>query len=263
MTAARSRTPPAPTIIAPVRCTATSQPCRWSPAMIGATAYSPTPPGSWWWPGTSRMPSAGERSASASTSAGVTTVRSARTPASRRDGVSSARASSAAASSSHSQSLISATSSRGPALVTTSRSGPRPSTAAPSSITASRWVTSARPPPVSATSMNWSSMREESASAWPCLVTTAPRTSDTTSSRRTRGGQGQHRQPAAVGLGEHLGRAPAAGRRCAGRPGPRCPSSPAARPGPGSWPGRPAGAGHRARRGRRRPRRRAGPRGCR
>ena len=74
MTAARSSTPPEPTIIAPVRCTATSQPCRWSPAMIGATAYSPTPPGSWWWPGTSRMPSAGERSASASTSAGVTTV---------------------------------------------------------------------------------------------------------------------------------------------------------------------------------------------
>src|SRR6478672_8647078 len=73
--------------------------------MIGATAYSPTPPGSSWWPGTSRMPSAGDRSASASTSAGVTTVWSARTPESRRDGVSSARASSAAASSSHSQPL--------------------------------------------------------------------------------------------------------------------------------------------------------------
>ena len=118
--------------------------------------------------------------------------------------MSSARASSAAASSSHSQSLISATSSRGPALVTTSRSGPSPRTAVPSSITASRWATWASPPPVSATSMNSSSMREDSASAWPCLVTTVPRTSETTSSMRTPGGQRQDGQAAAVGLGEHL-----------------------------------------------------------
>ena len=52
--------------------------------------------------------------------------------------------------------------------------------------------------------MNSSSMREDSASAWPCLVTTVPRTSDTISSSRTRGRQREDRQPAAVGLGEHL-----------------------------------------------------------
>ncbi len=84
ITAPRSSTAPAPTSIGPCRFTATSQPCRWSPAMIGATAYSPTPPGSSWCPGTSRMPSAGERSASASTSAGVTMAWSARFSDSRR-----------------------------------------------------------------------------------------------------------------------------------------------------------------------------------
>jgi hypothetical protein len=65
----------------------------------------------------------------------------------------------------------------------------------PSSITASRWDTWASPPPVRATSMNSSSMREDSASACPCLVTTVPRTSETTSSMRTPGGSARTGRP--------------------------------------------------------------------
>ena len=60
--------------------------------------------------------------------------------------------------------------------------------------------------------MNSSSMREDSASAWPCLVTTVPSTSDTTSSSRTPAGSASTGSPRRSASAQHL-----AGHR---RPGP-------------------------------------------